>query len=257
MKTLPDTKPNDKEPLKEMSFLEHLTELRRTIIQSLIVLFGLSIVVWVFSGRVLDFLVEDLPVDSLYFQTPLEAFMVRMKVSLILGLMLAFPFILFKIWSFIAPGLFSYERSRIYPLMVSSSLLFYIGVLFCYLILIPIVLRFLIGFGTEYLNPLLSVSSYFGFVARLCFVFGVVFQVPIVVLVLSSLGIVTPRFLLRQWRYGVLIIFVGSAALTPPDAISLLLMALPILLLYISSILVALVVVRKKRDRARRDIDRA
>jgi sec-independent protein translocase protein TatC len=182
----------------------------------------------------------------------MEAFMIRMKISFVLGLMLAFPYVLFKVWSFVAPGLFSFERKRVYPFMMSSTTLFYAGVLFCYLILIPIVLGFLLGFGTEYLNPLLSVSSYFNFVARLCFVFGVVFQIPIVVLILSSLGLVTPRFLLRQWRYGVLVIFAGSAVLTPPDAISMVFMAVPILLLYILSILVAFVVVRRKRRQKER-----
>lgn len=230
-----------------MSFLDHLAELRQVIVQSLLVFAGLSITVWFFSGRVLNLLVDDLPVDSLYFTSPIEAFMVRMKISFVMGLMMAFPFVLFKIWSFIAPGLFSFEKKRIYPLVITSSALFYAGVLFCYAVLIPVVLRFLLSFGTEYLNPLLSVSAYFGFVARLSFVFGVVFQVPIVVLILSSVGLVTPRFLLRQWRYGVLIIFTASAILTPPDAISLVLMALPILLLYIGSILVALVVVRKRQ----------
>ena len=231
-----------------MSFLDHLAELRSVIIQSGIAFLVLSTVIWFFSGRVLDLLVADLPVDSLYFSSPLEAFMVRMKISLVLGAMGCFPFILFKGWSFVAPGLFSHERRRVYPLVLSSTILFYAGVVFCYLVLIPIVLRFLVGFATEYLNPLLSVSSYFGFVARLSFVFGVVFQLPVIVLVLSSVGLVTPRFLLRQWRYGVLVIFTGSAILTPPDAISLLLMAIPILLLYIVSILIAFVVVRRQSD---------
>jgi len=240
---------------KEMSFIGHLTELRRVIIQSVVVLLVLSTAFWFFSGRVLDLLVRDLPVDSLYFSSPIEAFMVRMKISFVLGAMASFPFILFKVWSFIAPGLFSHERRRVYPLTTTSTVLFYTGVLFCYLILIPIVLRFLVGFGTEYLNPLLSVSAYFGFVARLSFVFGVVFQIPIVVLILSSIGLVTPRFLLKQWRYGVLVIFTGSAILTPPDAISLMLMALPILLLYILSILVAFVVVRKKPTPGEDDVE--
>jgi sec-independent protein translocase protein TatC len=161
--------------------------------------------------------------------------------------MAAFPYVLYRVWSFVAPGLFSKERRRVYPLLLASSILFYVGVGFCYLVLIPIVLRFLLGFGTEFLNPLLSIGAYFAFVARLSFTFGLVFQLPVVVLVLSAMGLVTPGFLLRQWRYGILIIFVGSAVLTPPDAVSLLLMALPIILLYIVSILVAMVMVRKKR----------
>ena len=230
-----------------MSIFEHLDDFRKVLIHSLIAVFSCTVICWFFSRYILDLLIHDLPVDSLYFTAPIEAFMVRMKISLVLGVMVSFPFILFKVWSFIVPGLFTSERKRIYPLVISSSALFYTGVLFCYLILIPVVLEFLLGFGTELINPLLSVSSYFAFVARLSFTFGVVFQIPIVVLVLSGLGLVTPGFLLRQWRYGVLVIFVGSAVLTPPDAISLVLMALPVLLLYIASILVAYVVVRRKQ----------
>ena len=236
-----------------MSFIEHLTELRRVLIQSAIAVLGSSIVCWFLSGKILDILVERMPVERLYFTSPVEAFMIRMKVSFVVGTMIVFPFVLFKIWSFVAPGLFSFERRRVYPLVVSSTVLFYAGVIFCYTILIPVVLRFLVGFGTEYLDPLLSVSSYFGFVARLCFAFGVVFQVPIVVLLLASLGLVTPRFLLGQWRYGVLAIFVASAILTPPDALSMVVMALPVLFLYMASILVAFVAVRKRNAKEESD----
>ncbi len=245
MKTLSDPRQNP-EQLKEMPFLGHLEELRRLIIHSLIAIFSLTVVCWFFSKYILNLLIQGLPVESLYFLSPLEAFTVRMRISLVCGLMGAFPFVLFKVWAFVAPALFSHEQRRVYPLIITSSILFYAGVLFCYVVLIPIVLGFLLSFGTEFLNPLISVKSYFAFVARLCFTFGVVFQIPIVVLVLSSLGLVTPGMLLRQWRYGILVIVVGSAVLTPPDVISLVFMAVPILLLYIGSILVAYIVVRKE-----------
>lgn len=237
----------NKNNLKEMSFLDHLEDLRKVIVQSLVVFLALSVACWFFSGKILDLLIKDLPVDSLYFHTPVEAFMVRVKISFVLGAMAAFPFVLFKIWAFVAPGLFTSEKKRVYPLVVSGSTLFYVGVFFCYVILIPTVLKFLLSFGTEFVNPLLSVHSYFAFVARLCFSFGIVFQIPIVVLLMSMLGIVTPGWLLRQWRYGVLIVFIGAAILTPPDAVSLLMMALPVLLLYIASILVAFVVLRRRK----------
>ncbi|MEE9270233.1 MAG: twin-arginine translocase subunit TatC [Candidatus Krumholzibacteria bacterium] len=247
-----DVRKKDREELREMSFFDHLGDLRRVIIQSLVGIFLLTIICWFFSGRILDLLIKDLPVESLYFNSPLGAFMIRLRVSLVLGIIIAFPFVLYKVWSFVVPGLFAAERRRVYPLVISSATLFYLGIVFCYVILIPFVLKFLLGFGTENLNPLLSVSAYFAFVARLCFTFGIVFQIPIVVLVLSSLGLVTPQWLLKQWRYGVTVIFIGSAILTPPDAISQVLMAVPILLLYMGSILVAFVVVRKKRD----DVDK-
>jgi sec-independent protein translocase protein TatC len=232
---------------KEMSFLEHLGELRSVIIQSLVVLLVVSIVCWFFSGRILELLLEDLPLDSLYFHSPIEAFMVRMKISFVLGAMITFPFILFKIWSFVAPGLFENERRKIYPFMIVSSILFYTGVLFCYIVLIPVVLKFLLGFATEHLNPLLSVNSYFAFVARLCFSFGIVFQIPVIVLILSAIGIVTPNFLLRQWRYAVVLIFFVAAVMTPPDVVSQLMMALPVLFLYIGSVLVAYFTVKKQK----------
>jgi sec-independent protein translocase protein TatC len=235
--------------LKEMSFLDHLDELRSVVIQSLLVFFVLSVVCWFFSARLLEILLNDLPLESLYFHSPIEAFMARLKVSFVLGLMIAFPFILFKGWSFISPGLFHGERKKIYPFVIVSSVLFYVGVFFCYLILIPFVLRFLLGFATEHLNPLLSVGSYFAFVARLCFTFGIVFQIPVVVLILSSIGIVTPQFLLRQWRYAIVGVFVGAAVLTPPDVISQLMMALPVLFLYIGSVLIAYITVRKREER--------
>ena len=245
MNELPNETPEEK--LQEKAFLDHLEDLRGVLIQSVVAFLGLSIGCWFVSGFILDLLIKDLPVDSLYFQTPVEAFTARLKISFVLGFLIAFPFILFKVWSFVAPGLFQHERKRVYPIVISSTALFYFGVVFCYWILIPVVLGFLLGFGTDFLNPLLSVGSYFAFVARMCFTFGVVFQLPILVLLLSSLGLVKPRWLLKQWRYGVLFIFVTSAVLTPPDPVSLLLMALPVLGLYLGSVLIAFIVVRKDR----------
>jgi sec-independent protein translocase protein TatC len=231
-----------------MSFLEHLDELRGVLVQSLAAFLVASIVLWFFSGRVIDLLVADLSVEQLNFFAPTEAFMVRLKLSFALGLMVAFPFILGKVWRFVAPGLFENERRTVYPLLVTSSALFYAGVLFCYIILIPMVLEFLLGFGTDRLNPIISVNAYFAFVARMCFTFGVVFQLPIIVLMLSIAGIVTPGQLLRQWRFAVLIIFIVAAVLTPPDPVSQVLMALPVLLLYIGSVLVAYLAVRRRRN---------
>jgi sec-independent protein translocase protein TatC len=238
-----------REILREMSFLEHLDELRGVLIHSLLAFMAASIVLWFFSGTVLDFIVSDIPVDKLNFFSPAEAFMARLKMSFVLGAMVTFPFILFKVWRFVSPGLFDNERGRVYPFVVTSSVLFYAGVLFCYTVLIPIVMDFLLGFGTERLSPLISISAYFAFVARMCFTFGLVFQLPVVVLLLSLLGIVTPQMLLRQWRWAVVIIFTVAAVLTPPDPASQVLMALPVLILYLGSVVVARIAVgRRNRD---------
>lgn len=231
-----------------MSFLEHLDELRGVLVQSIVAVVLCALGTWLVSGRILDMLLADLPVEQLNFFAPSEAFMVRLKLSLVLGLIVAFPFVLYKTWSFIAPALFEHERQKIYPFIIFSSILFYVGVAFCYIILMPIVLEFLLGFGTERLTPVISVSAYFAMVARLCFAFGLVFQLPIAILILTVAGLVTPRTLLNQWRWAVLVVFGASAIFTPPDPASQVLMAIPVILLYIVSVLVAFAVVRRQDD---------
>jgi sec-independent protein translocase protein TatC len=232
-----------------MSFLEHLDDLRGVLIRSFAGLLVTTIVAWFFSDRILDILVADLPVDHLNFFAPSEAFMVRLKLSLVVGAITAFPYIFYQVWSFVAPALFEHERGRVLPLMLTSSVLFYVGVGFCYVVLIPVVLQFLLGFATERLNPVLSVGAYFAMVARLSFTFGLVFQLPIVVLALAAAGIVTPGLLLRSWRWAIVIIFIVAAILTPPDPVSQVLMALPVVLLYIGSVLVAHIVVKRKEGK--------
>jgi len=246
VKAIEHTSKPAKDDAKEMSFIDHLEELRTVLIQSAAAFIILTAVAWFFSAGILDLLVRSVPVDSLYFQSPTEAFMVRMNISLVAGLMGSFPLVFFRLWAFISPALFFHERRKVLLFAVASTALFYAGAAFCYLVLIPVVTKFFLAYGIARVNPLISVNSYFNFVARLCFAFGAVFQLPIVVLVLSLLGVVTPRWLLRQWRYGVIIIFVAAAVLTPPDAISMMVMALPVLLLYALSIAIAFAVVRKK-----------
>ncbi|MCK4235474.1 MAG: twin-arginine translocase subunit TatC [Candidatus Krumholzibacteria bacterium] len=236
-----------------MSFLDHLEELRSTIIALIVAWIGASVILWFFSRPVLDFLLRDLPVDSLYFHAPVEAFMTRLKLSFVLGFFVSFPYILFRVWSFTSPGLFTREKRIVVPLIFSSSILFYFGVAFSYWILIPVVLNFLIKFGTDMLSPLLSVGKYFGFVARLCFVFGLVFQLPLVIVFLTSMGVVSARTLLKQWRWAILIIFISAAILTPPDPASQLLMALPLVLLFLGSVVVSLIIERRMRAKEAED----
>ena len=237
-----------------MSFIEHLEEFRSVLISSLVAWIGLSIVIWFLSGHILDFLLKDIPVDSLYFHTPIGAFMIRLKLSFILGFLIAFPYVLFRVWEFVAPGLFQRERRFVFPLVFSATALFYIGVLFAYWILIPVVLGFLMRFGTDLLEPLLSVDKYFGFVARLCFAFGLVFQLPLVIVFLTSIELISAKTLLRKWRWAIVLIFITAAVLTPPDPTSQLLMALPLVLLFLVSAMLSLVIEHRiKKRKARED----
>jgi sec-independent protein translocase protein TatC len=246
---VPEEQEEREDHLKKMSFLDHLEELRSTLIASIVAFVGTGIVIWFFSGRVLDFLLAGIPVRSLYFNAPVEAFMTRMKLSFALGFLVSFPYILFRCWSFVSPGLFRKEKRLVIPLVVSSTVLFYLGAVFAYWILVPVVLEFLLRFGTEMLEPLISVGKYFGFVTRLCFAFGLVFQLPLVIVFLTAMGVISARALLRQWRWAVLVIFIAGAILTPPDPASQLLMALPLVVLFFASAVLSLIIERRAKKR--------
>ena len=232
-----------------MSFIDHLGELRGVITASVLVFLGLAVGYFFFSGRILEWMVQDVPVDHMIFNAPSEAFMVRTKLSLILGGMTAFPYISYRLWRFVSPGLFRRERGRIMPIVGWSMLLFYLGVAFCYLMVAPGMINFLVGYGTPHVQPLITISAYFDTVAQLCLVFGIVFQLPIVMFMLSITDLVPARTFIRYWRFAIVLIFIVSAIATPsPDPVSQVLMATPLCLLYIGSALTALVVSRRRRQ---------
>lgn len=239
-----------KENLKEMGLLEHLEELRSTLIALLVAWVGASAILWFFSAPILEFLIHHLPVKDLYFFAPGEAFMVRTKLSFILGILVSFPYLLFRVWRFVAPGLFRKEKSLVSPVVVLSVVLFYLGLLFAYWVMMPLVLRFFVTFGTASLTPMLSVEKYFSFVAKLAFAFGLVFQLPLVVILLTWMGVVSPRTLLSQWRWAIIIIFSVAAILTPPDPISQICMAVPLCVLFFASVVASFAIQRrgKKSD---------
>ncbi len=228
-------------------FLDHLEDLRRTLIQTSLAGFAATIICWFFSSQLLDILVRPIKDQGVYFTAPNEAFLVRLKLAAAMGLFVVAPFIFFRLYMFIVPGLYQKEKKVVTPLLITTTILFYTGVSFGFLVVIPQVIVFLMGFGTVYLSPLIGIGAYFELVSRLVLAFGLVFQLPLVVLFLSVIGVVKPKTLLRTWRYAILAIFTASAFLTPPDVISQVMMAGPVLVLYWSSVLVALVVTRKQR----------
>jgi len=232
---------------KQQGFLDHMEELRSTLIQSLAAALVATILCWFVSSDMLDLLVRPIKDQGVYFTAPNEAFMVRLKLAAAMGLFVVAPFIFFRIYMFILPGLYSKEKRVVTPLLITTTLLFYTGVSFGFLVVIPQVMTFLMSFGTAYLSPLIGIGAYFAFVSKLCLAFGLVFQLPLLVLFLSVIGILDPRTLLRTWRYAIVIIFAMSALLTPPDIISQVMMAGPVLILYWSSVLVAFIVTRRRR----------
>jgi len=231
----------------KMSFFDHLTELRTRIVWSLVPAgVGLLISLY-FTSTVMRFLSGHLKTE-LVFTTPTEAFWTYMKVAMIMGLFIAMPIILWNVWAFVAPGLHKHERKYAAPFVIIGSLLFIGGGAFAMLVVVPFAITFLVSFGQDQgLKPMITISSYIDFILKFTLAFGVVFEMPVVITLLSMLGVVTPQFLSKNRKYAILINFVIAAILTPtPDIVNQSLMAGPLIILYEVGIICARVVTRKK-----------
>ncbi len=251
----PPPEPAPEAPSGEMTLLDHLEELRSVLIHTLVAVVLATIGCWFFSRPLLDLLVQPLTASDnlVYFNQPAEAFLTRMKLALVCGVFLVLPLVLLRVYRFVLPGLYRRERKVVTPLLAASVLLFYLGVAFAYVVLIPQVMVFMLNYATAYMQPLIGIGPYFAFVAKLCLAFGLVFELPLVILLLTSLGLVSPKTLWKGWRYALVIIVTGSAMLTPPDVFSQVVMAGPVMLLYLGSVGVALIA---ERRRVRRELQR-
>ena len=232
----------------KMSFFDHLTELRNRIVWSLVPAgVGLLIALY-FTKPVMQFLSRHLKTE-LVFTTPTEAFWTYMKVAMIMGLFIAMPIILWNVWAFVAPGLHKHERKYAAPFVIIGSLLFIGGGAFAMLVVVPFAITFLVSFGQDQgLRPMITISSYIDFILKFTLAFGLVFEMPVVITLLSMMGVVTPQFLSKNRKYAVLINFVIAAILTPtPDIVNQSLMAGPLIILYEVGIICARVFGRKAK----------
>ena len=235
----------------KMSFLDHLGELRKRIVWSLIpTLIGL-IVAFRFSDVIIKFISRPLVKtgSEVVSLAPTEAFWTRMKLSRVAGLFLAMPVILYQVWAFIAPGLHKHERRYAGPFVIVGSLLFLAGGAFALLVVVPFAVTFLVTFGQQQgIRALISIEKHVDFVLKFTLAFGLVFELPLALTLLSMMGVVTPRFLSKNRKYAVLINFVIAAILTPtPDILNQSLMAGPLCLLYEVGILSAWIFGKKTR----------
>ncbi len=224
---------------KKMSFLDHLGELRSVLIHSLLILLVGTVIAWVFSGKVLDFLIQWLGVEQVQFLSPMEAFNARFKVALFMGFVVGLPVIALRIWAFVVPALRVSERKIILPSSLLTSTLFLLGLAFALLFLTPMMLKFLVGFGTEHAQANLALGPLLSFIFRMCLACGILFQLPLVVAITSFIGLTSPRFLLSKWRHAVVVIFVVAAIATPGDGPSQIVLAAPLVLLYFLSVVLS------------------
>jgi len=239
---------------KRMSFIGHLEELRHRLIVCFIAL-GIGVAIcYAFKESLFGILMRPLttvmaPGDKMIFTGLTEAFFCYLKTALLAGLLLALPVIMYQMWCFIGPGLYAKEKRFLIPLVILSFIFFIGGVLFAYFIMLPFAFKYLLSFRSDVIQALPSMREYFSLASILLLAFGLVFELPLVLTLLGSLGLVTPSFLGKNRKYAILLIFIAAAIITPtPDALSQCLMAFPLMILYEVGILGVRIFGKKKKE---------
>lgn len=243
-----------------MSFFDHLVELRKRIISSLAAV-GIGMVLGLLvSKRIIRFVVQPMLAalranhldDKLYYTSPAGYISLYINLGLYIGIALGMPWVLYQIWLFVAPGLYKHERKAVVSFIVSAMFLFLCGIAFGYFVMLPQVLTYVIGFANDGpVRPLISINEYFSLTLVVLAGLGVIFELPVVVFILSLFGIVTPRFMMKNFRYAMLLITVVAAIVTPtPDATTMLIFMAPMVGLYFVGVGVSYAVLRHKRSQA-------
>ena len=249
---------------KESGFISHLTELRNRLIHSLIFLFVFFIVCYFFAEHIYGFLVDpyyeavkdDNIQRRLIFTALQETFLTYLKVAFFASFFVTSPFILIQIWKFIAPGLYDHEKSAIMPYLILTPILFFLGGALVYYLVMPLAIKFFLSFESSGLATGLpiqleaKVNEYLSLVMKLIFAFGLSFQLPVVLSLLARVGMIDSDFLKTRRKYVVVIIFTAAAILTPPDPITQIGLAIPLLILYELSILSVSLIERKSKENA-------
>lgn len=222
---------------KNQSLTEHLSELRVRLIRSLWAILIFACVAYYFSEQLFDILrmpaQKYLPNGGLVFTHPVDKFMAHLKIAAFSGIALSCPFWLYQIWSFIAPGLYQKEKRYAGGFIFSGSVLFISGVLFCYFLILPAAFEFFFSFGGSVDKPMITITEYLSFVIQMTVMFGLSFELPLILVLLGMMGVITADFLRKKRRISYFILGIASAVLTPtPDAFSMFAMLIPLLILF-------------------------
>ena len=238
---------------KKIPFTGHLEELRRRLIVCFVAV-GIGFVLsYGFKEKLFQILTQPLigvmqTGDKLIFTGLPEAFFTYLKVAFLSGIILAAPIIFYEFWVFVAPGLYNKEKRLMVPIVFLSTLFFVGGSFFGYFIVFPYGFKFFLGFASEIIQPLPSMREYLSFASKLLLAFGVVFELPLIITFLAKLGMVSVSFLKKNRKYALLLFFVGAAILTPPDVVTQVMMALPLMVLYEISIVGARIFGKKTSE---------
>jgi sec-independent protein translocase protein TatC len=239
------------EELNRMTLLEHLEELRRRLAWSIAAIFVGFLLCWYWAPRIFAWLSVPItqflpPGEKLAFTGLVDPFMLYMKVALLAGIFLASPVVLYQFWLFVSPALYRHERRIVVPFVVFTTVFFLGGGYFGYKVAFPMVVHFLLQVGQGF-RQVVTINEYFSMASKVILGLGLVFELPVLILLLSRLGIVTHRFLLKYFRYAVLVIFLIAAVITPtPDIPTQCVFALPMVALYLLGVLVAWIFGKKR-----------
>ena len=242
-----------KDPQGEMTFVEHLVELRNRLLRVVLVVAVLLLCLMPFANQLYALLaaplLAEMPMGSRMIATQVASpFLTPFKLALVAALLIGMPYILYQFWAFVAPGLYRHEKRLVFPLMVSSSFLFYLGMAFAYYVVFPLMFAFFQAVAPEGVEIATDISSYLDFVLKIFFAFGLAFEVPIATVVLVWTGFTTPESLLQKRPYIIVGAFVVGMLLTPPDMISQTLLALPVWGLFELGVVFARIYVRPGAD---------
>jgi len=239
----------------KMSFLDHLGELRQRLLWSLLFVLVFFIPAYAFSNEIFEFLmkplIENLPEgSSLIFTRPAEGFTTYLKVSFFAAVILAIPFILYQAWQFVAPALYKEEKRIIIPFILFGSLFFALGAAFCYYVASPPAFKFLLNeYSSDYVKAFPTIREALSFFMALIFGFGLVFEFPLIIFILARIGLVTSKWLREKRKYAIVLSAIIAAMLTPTtDAVSMMLMFVPIIIFYELGIIVAWMFGKKKKE---------
>jgi len=247
---------------KELGFMSHLTELRKRLINSFIFLLIFFVICYYFSEYIYGFLVDPYaqavkgegPERRLIFTALQETFLTYIKVSFFAAFFITCPYILIQVWKFIAPGLYEHEKSAIMPYLVLTPILFILGGMLVYYLIMPLAIKFFLSFESSGINTGLpiqleaKVNEYLSLVMKLIFAFGLSFQLPVILSLLARIGVVDSKFLKERRKYVIVLIFAAAAILTPPDPITQIGLAVPLLILYELSIFSVKIIENKNKE---------
>lgn len=243
--------PEDEQEEKEETFLSHLMELRDRLLRVVIVVMVLFVCLFPFGNKLYTLLAGPLLAQlggDLISIKPVAPVFVPLKMAMLLAFIIAVPYVLYQLWAFIAPGLYKHEKRLVTPILFSSTILFYLGMVFAYFVVFPLMFKFVVGIAPEGVTVMTDISEYLDFVILIFIAFGIAFEVPIVTVVLVALGMTTPEALGKKRPYVIVGAFVVGMFMTPPDIISQVLLAVPVWLLFEGGLIFARVGLKKKDD---------